>query len=117
MRSMIKAGVAFAVLFAASAVHAQNNRGTLNYSTAITAGNTFQVIRPAESRWSITIENNIYTNTDNCWLYVGSGSATKANAILLVPGGSYQRYYPYVPSDELQATCASSADTLYVDEQ
>lgn len=110
--------LALAAAFAlfATAASAQNNRGTLNYSTTITAGNTFQQIRPAENRWSITIQNN-NTTTDNCWVYVGSGSATKANSILLTPGLPWQRYYPYVPNDVIQATCATTADTLYVDQQ
>jgi hypothetical protein len=35
----------------------------------------------------------------------------------LVAGGSYTRYYPYVPSDEIEGTCATTSDTLYIDFQ
>jgi hypothetical protein len=50
---------------------------------------------------------------------MGSGviSAAKATSILLLAGGAYTRYSPYVPSDAIQATCAGSSDTLYVDFQ
>jgi hypothetical protein len=96
------------------------NRATLNTATTITTGNTFQQILPSilgtsTQRQALTIENN--NASDNCWLFIGSGTATKAISILLLPGGSYTRYWPYVPSDALQATCASNSDTLYVDNQ
>lgn len=94
-------------------------RSTVNGSVSITVGNTFQQILPAatgETRQSLTIQNN-NTTTDNCWIYLGSGTATKATSILLTPGLPYQRYFPYVPSDAIQGTCATTADTLYVDTQ
>jgi hypothetical protein len=96
-------------------------RGTLNGSVAITTGNTFQSILAAPTggtrRLSLTIQNN-QTTTDNCWLFMGAtASATKATSILLAPGQSYTRYYPYIPSDNIAATCASTSDTLYVDTQ
>jgi hypothetical protein len=90
---------------------------TTNRSVTITLGSTFQTILTGGSqRRSVTIENN-NTNTDNCWLFVGSASATTGTGILLLPGGSYSRYWPYVPSDVIQGTCASTNDTLYVDTQ
>jgi hypothetical protein len=93
------------------------NKTTTNGSLAITTGNTFQQVLAANAnRASITVENN-NTNGDNCWITVDGGAPTKAIAILLVPGGSYQRYFPYVPSGAIQATCATTADTLYVDTQ
>jgi hypothetical protein len=108
-----------AALFFAPAAHAQTNAATTNSSAVITTGNTFQTVLAALSqgtaRRSLTIENN--NATDSCWVFVGSGSATKATSILLLAGGSYARYYPYVPSDAIQATCASNSDTLYVDTQ
>jgi hypothetical protein len=113
-----------AVLLALSAVPAlaQTNAATTNGSITITAGNTFQSalaalgVSPAIRR-SLTIENN-NTNGDNCWVFVGAtASATKATSILLTPGGSYTRYYPYVPSDNIAATCTTTSDTLYVDSQ
>lgn len=98
---------------------AQSNRVTLNSSVSIATGNTYQTIRPAEPRWSITIQNN--NTTDSCWIEFGVGvaaeNATKAQSIVLLPGGSWSRYYPYIPSDEIEATCASNSDTLYVDTQ
>jgi hypothetical protein len=108
-----------------SAALAQTPAFTVNGSIAITAGNTFQQVLPAmpagsggsAGRRSLTIQNN-QTTTDNCWLYIGpTASATKGTSILLVPGGSYTRYFPYVPADNIAATCATTADTLYVDTQ
>jgi hypothetical protein len=93
---------------------------TTNASVSISTGNTFQtIITPpaAPAQWrSVTIENN-NTNTDNCWITVDGGAASKAKAILLLPGGSYTRYFPYVPANAIQGTCQTSADTLYVDYQ
>lgn len=90
---------------------------TTNVTIVIAAGNTFQTILAAStSRLNMTIQNN-NTNGDNCWLFIGAGSATKATSILLGQGGSYQRYFPYIPSDAIQATCTTTSDTLYVDTQ
>jgi hypothetical protein len=92
------------------------NKKTTNNSVVIVTGNTFQTVLAANSnRASITIENN--NATDSCWVTVDGGSPTKAIAILLLAGGSYQRYFPYVPSGAIQATCATANDTLYVDTQ
>jgi hypothetical protein len=95
---------------------------TTNAAVVIAAGNTFQTVlaamaAPPATRRSLTIENN--NSTDSCWIVVGGvlGSATKGIAILLLPGGSYTRYYPYVPSDAIHATCTTTSDTLYVDYQ
>ena len=41
--------------------------------------------------------------------------ASKDNSMVLAPGKSYTRYWPFVPSDAIQATCASGSDTLYVE--
>lgn len=94
-------------------------RGTVNRSVVITTGNTFQTVLPAETnnarRQSLTIANN--NASDSCWLFIGSTAATKGISILLLAGGSYSRYWPYVPQDAIQATCASNSDTLYVDIQ
>jgi pectate lyase len=92
------------------------NKTTVNGSAIIATGNTFQQVLAANSnRASITIENN--NASDSCWVTVDGGSASKGVAILLLAGGSYQRYFPYVPSGAIQATCASNSDTLYVDTQ
>lgn len=93
---------------------------TTNGSVVIVTGNTFQTILAAVSgtlRRSLTIQNN--NATDSCWIFIGSGAATKATSIILdtTHGTAYTRYAPYVPSDVIQATCATSSDTLYVDTQ
>jgi hypothetical protein len=98
----------------------QTPAATTNGSVVIATGNTFQTVLaalgpPPAQRRSLTIQNN--NATDSCWLYVGAGSATKGTSILLLAGGSYVRYSPYIPSDVIQATCASNSDTLYVDTQ
>lgn len=95
-------------------------RATVNGSVVITAGNTFQQVLAAltgnNRRNSITIQNN--NATDSCWVFVGAtASATKGTSILLLAGASYTRYYPYIPSDNIAATCATTSDTLYVDTQ
>lgn len=96
------------------------NRATVNSSVTITAGNTFQQVLPSNygtttQRQSLTVQNN-NTSTDNCWVFFGStASATKATSIVLGPAQALTRYWPYVPSDAVQVTCASSNDTMYVD--
>lgn len=112
-----------AVLFAlcvAGPAFAQTVAPTTNSSTTIATGNTFQTLLAAitsnSQRRSLTVQNN-NTNGDNCWLFIGAGGAAKATSILLGQGGSYQRYYPYVPNDVIQATCTTTADTIYVDLQ
>jgi hypothetical protein len=98
---------------------AQTVAQTQNGSVTITTGNTFQTILTAitqnNQRRSLTIANN--NATDSCWLFIGSGSATKATSILLLPGGSYTRYSSYIPSDAIQATCSTTSDSVYVDVQ
>lgn len=119
----LPASLTAAALFLLTApVSAQvTNAPTINGSVTITAGNTFQTALPALGappavRRSLTVQNN-NTTTDNCWLYLGAGGATKAASIVLSPGGSYSRYYPFVPSDAVQVTCATTSDTMYVDTQ
>lgn len=119
MRRLI-ALAALALLAGASPCLAQTVAQTTNGSITITAGNTFQAALAAvtsnNQRRSLTIQNN-NTTTDNCWVFVGGGSATKGTSILLQPGQAYTRYYPYVPSDAIQATCTTTNNTLYVDNQ
>lgn len=117
-----------------------------NGSVSITTGLTYQSLLPINvagpgsgpgTRHSLTIQNN-NTNTDNCWLLFGSnvtvisGATTTSStsvvtgnpsltagkaSILLAPGGSYQRYFPYVPSDGLYVTCVTAGDSVYLDTQ
>lgn len=117
MRWMISAALCGMILLALPVEAQTPGQGpTTNSSVTIVTGNTFQVILAAGSRRSVTIQNNNAT-TDNCWLYIGSGSPTKATSILLTPGLPYQRYYPIVPNDAIQATCATAGDTIYIDTQ
>jgi hypothetical protein len=112
----------FGLLLAGPAV-AQTVAQTTRVPTSITAGGTFQTILPAitqnNQRRSLQIQNN--NGTDSCWIDYGIGvtaaNASKGNAILLLPGGSFTRYTPYIPADEIEATCASTSDTLRVDTQ
>ncbi len=96
-------------------------RSTVNASVSVVTGGTFQQILPSiignagVSRQSINIENN-NRNNDNCLIFVGPmASATAATAILLLPGGSYSRYWPFVPSDQISGTCANNGDSIYAD--
>jgi hypothetical protein len=94
------------------------NLPTTNRSVVITLGATFQTVvaSTVTGRRSLTIENN-NTSGDNCYVYIGSSGQTEAAAILLIKGGSYTRYWPFVPNDTIQATCDTTNDTLYVDTQ
>jgi len=120
MMKRLFAACLFVALSCAGA-SAQIVAATTNSSAIIATGNTFQTVLPLitqiNQRRSLTIQNN--NAADNCWIVVGGalGSATKGIAILLLPGASYTRYYPYVPSDAIHATCATSSDTLYADIQ
>jgi hypothetical protein len=120
LRKLILAGF-LALLASPSFAEPPLVRPTNKRSVVITTGNTFQTIIGAlgdnESRNSLTIQNN--NTSDSCWIVVGGtlGSATKGTAILLLAGAAYTRYYPFVPSDAIHATCATSSDTLYADTQ
>lgn len=102
---------------------AQTVATTTRVPIVITTGNTFQTVlagvTQTNQRRSLTIQNN--NATDSCWLDYGvgitAGNATKAGAILLLPGGSYTRYYPYIPADEIEGTCAANNDTMRVEYQ
>ena len=107
------------VLATPAFTQAPQMRPTVNGSVVIAAGNTFQTVLAAAvspvRRNSLTISNN--NATDSCWIFIGSAVAAKGTSILLLAGQGYTRYYPYIPSDAIQATCATTADTLYVDTQ
>jgi hypothetical protein len=123
LRKATLAALCFALLATSAFAEPPKTGPTNKRSAVITTGNTFQTIMAAmgdnESRNSLTIQNNNTTSTDNCWIVVGGtlGSATKGTAILLIPGASYTRYYPFVPSDAIHATCVTSANTIYADTQ
>lgn len=115
---------------------------TTNGSVKITTGNTFQALLAAVpivggqpgTRHSLTIQNN--NASDACYLIVGTNQVTPATttlstsitingatvtaqqaAIVLTAGIPYQRYFPYVPSDAIYVTCATTGDSVYVDTQ
>ena len=85
-------------------------------AVTIAIANKFQQVAPATGteRRALSIQNK---NSDNCWVYIGSDKASKENSFALDPGSSYVRYWPLAPSDAIQATCASSSDTLLVEYQ
>jgi hypothetical protein len=108
------------LMLMAAPAHAQTVAPTTNGSITITTGNTYQTLMAAVTgvtvqRRSLTIQNN--NPSDSCWIFIGAAAPTKATSILLLAGGSYTRYYPYIPSDQIQATCATTGDTIYVDTQ
>lgn len=96
------------------------------------------------ARHSLTIQNNNVSagalSSDLCYLIVANSAlaaqitpgttTTSSNvtvsgktitaaqaSVVLSGGGSFQRYFPYIPSDAIYGTCATTADTLYVDTQ
>lgn len=93
------------------------NKITTNASVVIAAANTFQPILAANAgKASLTIQNN--NASDSCWIEIGTAlSITEGHSILLLAGQAYTRYFPYLPADAIQGTCASNSDTMYVDTQ
>jgi len=87
--------------------------------TIVTGGKFQQVVPPSTNgteRRSLTIQNNS-ANDDSCWVYIGTSKPSKEASFELAPGKSLVRSWPFVPSNAIQATCASSSDTLYVEYQ
>ncbi len=102
----------------ASAAFAQSPPASTNKVVTIGAGNKFQQVLASsgtELRMLRIRNNNV--NRDSCWVFVGSGQASKESSYEVPPGKEYLRYPPFVPSDAIQATCASSSDTLDVEYQ
>jgi hypothetical protein len=89
-----------------------------NNVVKIATGNSFQqVVGPnssATERQALTIKNN-NTNGDTCWVFFGGDKASKEKNVSIDSGGSYVRYWPFVSSEAMQATCASTSDTLSVE--
>jgi hypothetical protein len=105
----------FLILSLSKDAHAQSNLPTFVVPVTVTTGNTWYAVTGLPTpRRSLTIQNN-NVNGDNCWLFIGSGTATKPAAILLAQGQSYGRYTPYIPVDTLQVTCATNGDSVYVE--
>jgi hypothetical protein len=84
----------------------------------IATGNAFQQVigsnGSAMERHALIIKNN-NANGDTCWVFFGVAKASKEESVVLASGGSYVRYWPFVSSDAMLATCASTSDTLYVE--
>lgn len=122
----------FMLLLGIVAAHAQGAIPTANWSVKITTGNTFQSVQGANNaRRSLTIQNNnasdnCYVNTDGSVIAGNTTSTTVTTSdskvsmtaaqasILLLPGGSYTRYYPYTDGGPIVVTCAANTDSLYV---
>jgi len=115
------ASLAIVYLLSPSPIFAQQPPASTKISVTIVTGNKFQKILPendtGKDRRALIIDNT-NTNGDSCWVFVGTGQASQVKSDkVLAPGGEYVRYWPFVPSDEVQATCASSSDTLSVEYQ
>jgi hypothetical protein len=84
----------------------------------IATGNSFQQVvgsnSSATERQALIIQNT-NTNGDTCWVFFGGNKASKEKSVILDSGGSYVRYWPFVSSEAMQATCASTSDALYVE--
>jgi len=147
MRRLAGAAFAAALMLAVPARAQMNiyppiDAPTVNGSVKITTGLTFQQVLGAitpttanpNPRRSLTIQNN--NASDSCNVIVGTNQITAGTtttstsitingntltaaqaSIVLTAGQSYTRYYPFVPSDIIFATCATTGDSLYVDTQ
>jgi hypothetical protein len=123
MKSFVALAIWLAMVSVAAAQQSQI-AATIQAPGTITTGGTFQAmplnlgssVNSHAARRSLTVQNN-NTSTNNCWLFIGSGTATTGKSILLTPGQGYTRYWPYVPSDALQITCVGTGDTFYADYQ
>jgi hypothetical protein len=97
------------------------NRSTLSTPTTITTANTFQTILGTTQsgttvRQELTVENNNASNVF-CYLFFGTSTATTPNSLLLNSGVPYRRDWPFVPSDQLQATCTLTGGSLFLSVQ
>jgi hypothetical protein len=111
------ASLAIALLLG-SAAFAQTPTAPTNTVVTISTANKFQQILASSGtpRRMLRISNN-NNYRDSCWVFVGSGQASKEGSYVVLPGKEYLRYPPFVSSDVIQATCASSSDTLDVEYQ
>ena len=111
------ASLAIALLFGPRAF-AQSSPAPTDTVVTINTANKFQQVLASSgtARRMLRIGNN-NTNDDICWVFVGSGPASKEGSYPIRAGKEYLRYSPFVPSDPIQATCESSSDTLDVEYQ
>jgi hypothetical protein len=91
-----------------------------NNLVTIATGNTFQQVigsnGSATERQALIIKND-NSNGDPCWVFFGGDKASKEKGVMVASGDSYVRYWPFVSSEAIQATCASTSDALYVEIQ
>ena len=106
------------VLLLGSRAFAQTPPASTNKVVTINTANKFQQVLASSGTAlrMLRITNN-NTDGDSCWVFVGSGQASKESSYEVPPGKEYVRYPPFVPSAAIQATCASSSDTLDVEYQ
>jgi hypothetical protein len=111
------ASLAIALLLGSRAF-AQRSPASTDTVVTINSANKFQQILASSGtpRRMLRITNN-NTDGDSCWVFAGSGQASKEGSYEVGPGKEYLRYPPFVPSGAIQATCASSSDTLDVEYQ
>ena len=111
------ASLAIALLFGPRAF-AQSSPAPTDTVVTINTANKFQQVLASSgtARRMLRIGNN-NTNEDICWVFVGSGRASKEGSYPIPAGKEYLRYSPFVPSDAIQATCEFSSDTLDVEYQ
>jgi hypothetical protein len=107
---------------------------TFNNSVTVATVNTFQAISlPGQPMRSLTIQNN--NAGGNVWLEVsglvttgmtlssavtvtGQPASTAAKvSMLLMPGQSYCRYAPNLPTGPIVGTSDTAANSIYVDWQ
>jgi hypothetical protein len=128
-----------------AAIGQPQNISTLNLSTLITTGGTYQQLLPSiltspvSFRRSLTIKNNQISGTDVCFLLFGSNIVVQVTAgvttvstnltvngvtmsaaaasYTLNPGEPYPRYFPYIPGDLFFVTCSTTGDSVYADIQ
>jgi hypothetical protein len=105
-------------LLLGSAAFAQTRSAPTNTVVTINTANKFQQILASSgtARRMLRISNN-NADGDSCWVFAGSGQASKEGSYEVGPGKEYVRYPPFVPSSAIQATCESSKDTLDVEYQ
>ena len=117
MDACIVLGVAVAFLLGSAAFAQTPSAPTKTVVTINTANKFQQILASSETaRRMVRISNNNNAN-DSCWVFVGDGKASKESSYEVPSGKAYLRYPPFTTSDAIQATCASSADTLDVEIQ
>jgi hypothetical protein len=124
--------VAFVLWAQPQVAIAQTPKATTPLPISVTTGLTYQALIAGGPKNSLTIQNN--NTTDSCWIIIGgpflAGDTTATSrtvngasltalkaSIVLLPGGAYTRYWPYIPSDAILATCTTTGDSIYADTQ